>query len=177
MGRRWRYGATGAATVALALMASCHILRVESPPSPSERLLFSFERRTMLPMLGGTAARILTAEHATHGKHSLRLRLSPGHETVILDTGGFPMDWRGWKVLRVDVYRQGEPLVVNLRVSDAHGKRHWVWSQRLRPGANTLEYDLPSMSDKIDLSAVAELMWYAENPSGEVYLDAIRLGR
>jgi len=140
-------------------------------------LLFSFERRTMLPMAGGTAARRLAEEHATHGKRSLRLQLSPGHETVILDMGGFPMDWRGWRVLRVDVFRSGEPLVVHLRVSDAQGRRHWVWTRRVQPGANTLEYDLSTMQGKIDLSAVAELMWYAEKPSGEVYLDAIRLAR
>lgn len=174
---RLRLWKVGVAMVMLWLPSGCG--RVLQPVNPlaAERLLFSFERPTMLPMVSGTAPRALVAEHATDGKRSLRLKLSPGSETVIIDSGGFPMDWRGWRVLKVDVYRKGSPLTVNLRLTDAHQKRHWIWSKRIAPGVNTLEYDIPSLSGKIDLSAVTELMWYAEHPSGEIYLDAIRLSR
>jgi hypothetical protein len=142
-----------------------------------EHLLFSFERRTMLPMVGGTAPRSIAAEHATEGKHSLRLKLSPRHETVILDTAGFPMDWRGWRTLKLDVFRKGSPIAVNLRLTDVHQKRCWIWNRRIQTGANTLQYDLSSIKRQIDLSAITELMWYAEQPSGEIYMDAIRLSR
>lgn len=164
--------------VAFALLSACS--RQVQPAStlhPAERLLFSFERRTMLPMVGGTASRTIVAEHATHGRHALRLKLSPRRETVILDTGGFPMDWRAWRKLKVDAYRKGLPIAVNLRVTDAHNRRYWVWNTPVPAGASTIEYDLAAMEGKIDLSAVTELMWYAEQPSGEVYLDAVRLGR
>lgn len=87
------------------------------------------------------------------------------------------MNWRGWQTLKVDVYRKGSPLAVNLRITDAHNRRHWVWSKRIEPGPNTLEYNISSMEGKIDLSAVTELMWYAEQPSGQIYLDNIRLSR
>lgn len=131
----------------------------------------------MLPMVGGTASCAIVSEHATHGTHSLRLRLAPRRETIILDTGGFPMDWRGWRMLKVDVYRKGSPLTVNLRLTDAYSKRHWIWSEQIKPGDNTLKYDISSMKGRVDLSAITELMWYAENPSGEIYLDAVRLNR
>lgn len=131
----------------------------------------------MLPMVSGTALRAIVAEHATHGKRSLRLAFSPGSETVIIDTGGFPMNWRGWQTLKVDVYRKGSSLAVNLRITDAHNRRYWVWSKRIEPGPNTLEYNISSMEGKIDLSAVTELMWYADQPSGQIYLDNIRLSR
>lgn len=131
----------------------------------------------MLPMVSGTAPRVIVAEYATHGKHTLRLVFSPGSETVIIDTGGFPMNWRGWQTLKVDVYRKGSPLAVNLRITDAHNRRYWVWSKRIEPGPNTLEYNISSMEGKIDLSAVIELMWYAEQPSGQIYMDNIRLSR
>lgn len=146
-------------------------------PSPAERLLFSFERSTMLPLYGGTAPRAIVSEHATQGKHALRLTLSPKRETVILPMGGFPSDWRGWRTLKADVYRDGAPLTVNLRISDVHGKRHWIWSTRISSGANTLAYDIPSLQGRIDLSSVADLMWYAEQPEGVLYLDNVRLSR
>lgn len=131
----------------------------------------------MLPMVGGTASRTIVAEHATHGQHALHVKLSPRRETTILDTRSFPMDWRSWRTLKVDVYREGLPTALNLRITDAHDKRYWVWGTRIQPGANTIAYDIPSMKDKIDLSAVTELMWYAEQPSGELYVDWVRLSR
>jgi len=145
--------------------------------SPSERVLFSFERPTMLPMVGGTARRAIVAEHATHGKRCLRLSIAPKTETVILDSTAFPMDWRGWTSLKVDMYRDAAPIRLNLRLTDKQNRRHWVWSTRVEPGANTLEYDLSQLRDKIDLSAVTELMWYAEEASGRLYMDHIRLSK
>ncbi|MDW8322110.1 MAG: hypothetical protein RMM08_12195 [Armatimonadota bacterium] len=173
-----RYWTAGLVAAALALLTACGGGGQHAPALPAnERLLFSFERKTMLPMYAGTASRAIASEHATNGQHSLRLKFSPGRETIILDTGGFPMDWRGWRALKMDVYRKGAPLLVNLRITDAQGKRHWIWSKQINPGANTLSYDVPSLSGRIDLSAVTELMWYAEQPSGEIYIDAIRLSR
>jgi hypothetical protein len=87
------------------------------------------------------------------------------------------MDWRGWQWLRVDMYREGPPTALNLRLSDAHGKRMWIWNIRVSPGANTLQHDLASLREQIDLSAISELMWYAEQPSGTIYMDAVRLSR
>ncbi len=158
-------------------LVGCGRERQAMKPPSSERLLFSFERSTMLPLYGGTAPRAIVSEHATQGKHALRLTLSPRRETVILPMGGFPSDWRGWRTLKVDVYRDGAPLTVNLRISDVHGKRHWIWSTRISSGANTLAYDIPSLQGRIDLSSVAELMWYAEQPEGVLYLDNVRLSR
>ncbi|GIV20637.1 MAG: hypothetical protein KatS3mg023_2388 [Armatimonadota bacterium] len=172
-----RLWTVGVAIVIFWLPSGCGRVLQPIKPSAAERLLFSFERPTMLPMVGGTAPRALVTEHATDGKRSLRLNLSPGNETVIIDSGGFPLDWRGWRVLKVDVYREGAPLSLNLRITDVHQRRHWVWNKRITPGANTLEYDIPSLRGKMDLSAVTELMWYAEQPSGEISLDAIRLSK
>lgn len=129
----------------------------------------------MLPMLSGTAERHLVSRHATHGNRALRLRLASGRETLILDSSGFPMNWSDWQVLRVDVYRPQTPILLHLRVSDAQGRRRWIWSKRVEPGATTLEYSLGDLGAEIDLKAVTEIMWYAESPSGELYLDAIRL--
>jgi hypothetical protein len=159
------------------LVGGCRHVPHSAAPTAGERMLFSFERRTMMPMYSGSAPRAIVPQHATHGKHALRLKLSPGRETIILDTGGFPMDWRGWQRLKVDIYREGAPIKMNLRVSDRHGKRHWVWGVPLSTGASTLTYEISPLSEKIDLSVVSELMWYAEDPSGEIYLDAVRLSR
>ncbi|MEJ5250815.1 MAG: hypothetical protein HPY54_08475 [Chthonomonadetes bacterium] len=175
-GTLYRAGVIGL-LLAVGWLVGCGRERHAVKPPPSERLLFSFERRTMLPLYEGTASRAIVSEHATHGKHALRLKLSPKRETIILPMGGFPSDWRGWRTLKVDVYRDGGPLTVNLRISDAHGKRHWIWSTRISPGANTLAYDIPSLQGRVDLSAVAELMWYAEQPEGVIYLDNVRLSR
>jgi len=169
--------AIGISAATLWLLSACSSGHHRASLPSGERLLFSFERRTMLPMVGGTAPRSIVAEHATEGKHSLRLKLSPRHETVILDTGGFPMDWRGWRTLKLDVFRKGSPIAVNLRLTDMHQKRCWIWNTWIKPGANTLQYDLSSIKGQIDLSAITELMWYAEQPSGEIYMDAIRLSR
>ena len=131
----------------------------------------------MLPMVGGSAPRTLVVKHATHGNHCLRVAFSSGRDAVILDTGAFPMDWRGWQTLKVDVYREGAPTTLHLRITDSHSRRGWVWNMRILTGANTLEYHIPSLEDKVDLSAITEVMWCAEQPSGQVYLDNIRLSR
>lgn len=163
--------------LAMCALAGCGRAPQAVRPSPPERLLFSFERPTMLPIYGGTASRTLVAEHATHGRRSLCVRFSAKNETVTLDTGSFPMDWRGWHTLKADIYRDGAPLRLNLRISDAQGRHHWIWGIHLAPGANTLAVDISSLQGHIDLSAVTELMWYAEQPTGAVYLDNIRLSR
>lgn len=87
------------------------------------------------------------------------------------------MDWRRWQTLKADIFRDGPPIDLHLRLTDAHQKRHWVWQKRVSPGANTVEYDIPSLHDKIDLSSVTEMMWVAEQPSGTIYLDNVRLHR
>lgn len=87
------------------------------------------------------------------------------------------MDRRGWRALKADMYRQGAPLTLNLRISDAHGRRYWIWSIPLASGTNTLAVDISSLQGHIDLSAVTKLMWYAERPTGVVYLDNVRLSR
>ncbi|MGQ9486194.1 MAG: hypothetical protein ACUVSE_00335 [Armatimonadota bacterium] len=159
------------------VLTGCGRAKRAGSPSPTERTLFSFERSTMLAIYDGTASRTLVPEHATHGRRALRARFSPKHETLILSSGGFPMDWRGWHTLKADVYREGAPLSLNLRFTDAHGRRHWIWSVPLAPGANTLTIDLSSLQGYIDLSAVAEIMCYAEQPSGAIDLDNVRLSR
>ncbi len=174
---RWIGLLLTAAVLGTATLLLSRCMRTESALRPDERLLFSFERPTMLPMVGGTARRELSTQHATHGHRSLRLSLSRGHETVILDFGAFPMDWRGWRSLKVDVHREGAPVSLNFRLSDSHGRRHWQWSLYVQPGANTLTIDLSAFKDAIDLSSVAELMWYAEQPSGTIWMDYIRLSR
>jgi hypothetical protein len=165
------------ATLSAWSLCGCGKEQVATRSVSTERVLYSFERQIYSPLYGGTASRAIVAQHATHGQHALRLRFSPGRETIILDTGGFPMDWREWQWLRVDMYREGPPTALNLRLSDAHGKRMWIWNIRVSLGANTLQHDLASLREQIDLSAISELMWYAEQPSGTLYMDAVRLSR
>lgn len=155
-------------------LVGCTVGRRDVSP-PAERLLFSFEKS--LPLYAGTANPRVVAKHATEGKHSLHAQLRPGKEAIIISSGGFPMDWRDYQRLCIDVFREGAPLTVHLRVTDLHSNRLWVWSAKVPSGSGMLQYDLEPMAQKIDLSVVCELLLVAEQPTGALYLDNVRVCR
>jgi len=117
--------------------------------------------------------------HATHGTHSLRvpIRLTqwPGVRLLCAD-----QDWSSWRTLVFDLYNDGPPFTLALRIDDTHSDAYidrFNAALPVRTGANTVRIPLPEVARAIDLRAVRRLVFYELQPKAEhtYYLDYVRL--
>ncbi len=121
----------------------------------------------------------------------LRLKLRPAAYSGV-DFTDFPADWRGYRVLRIDLYLPGDsPLSVTLRVHDRKHERgpnafdysdRFNRSFRLQPGRNRLTVPLDDIrrapaGRELDLSRIVHLGLFAAGlkAPAELLLIGIRL--
>jgi hypothetical protein len=96
-------------------------------------LLFSFENEEELKFISGAPHQI-SQEHATKGSKTLKIELSPENPSITLTAQGKTFDFQGFDELMLDVYREGKPITLNLRILDQAGNRYNCWYYLLRPG-------------------------------------------
>lgn len=148
----------------------------ETSEAQTRHLLFSFETPDELQYFNG-APREIVGEHSSEGKKALKIELSEEHPYFVVNFKEKPLDCNGWEKLKLDIYREGEPITLNLRVFDNAGNRYNFWYYLLRPGFNVVEYSVWGMSSALDISQLKELTFYSEQPSGILYIDNLRLIR
>ncbi|HID08388.1 MAG TPA: hypothetical protein EYP10_14720, partial [Armatimonadetes bacterium] len=137
--------------------------------------LLSFETSADLNRCTGSAIRKLVGEHATDGRRSLLIDLSEATPTFAIQAGEKPFDFRGWDKLKLDIYREGHPISIHLRVHDRKGNRYVSWYYLVRTGYNVVEYSIWGMSSAIDISQIDKLAFYTPKRSGKLYIDNVRL--
>ncbi|MCK4298365.1 MAG: hypothetical protein KAX80_02465, partial [Planctomycetes bacterium] len=150
---------------------------------PAIKVLASFEARQMNLQRGAWRSNTgggLIREHATDGERSLWATFSRAGAVLWSTTGALAEDWSGYEKLKMDVYLDGSPLILNLQVVDEDGVRYTVPYYYLRSGANTVEVDLAGATRVVDLGHIASLSLRASrSPEGrnKIYLDNVRLTR
>lgn len=140
------------------------------------KLLFSFESPEEITLWEGPAKLQLTREHSTEGQNALQVDLFPEGGAFVIRAKE-PLNLSGYKKLKLDVYREGDPITLNLRVHDKKGNRYVSWYYIVRPGFNVLEYSIWGMESAVDVSQVDYLVLYSEHPRGTLFIDNIRLTR
>jgi len=140
-------------------------------------LVLSFERGEEESLVGGAAARRFVHQHATNGTRALRVDLSEPAPILTLHAQRQPFDFSGWEKLKLDVYRDGPPLTVNLRVRDDAGRTYTAWYYLIQPGFQVVEYSILGMSSALDVSRVNSLEFFASERSGVLYVDNVRLSK
>ncbi len=135
----------------------------------------------------------VSTEHATEGKQSLKVELSPGdYPGWGVDFKG--ADWSGYDALRFSLFNEGrEPQWVSIRIDDASSKGYGTRfnmedrqvAVQLHMGANEIEIPIRSLrqgtpeSQGIDPLKVASLRMFVGGLKKPVtwYLDGVRLVR
>ena len=114
-------------------------------------LLFSFESEAELDQFRWKCGQLfrLCPEHATHGRHSLRLEIYPAAYSG-LRPAITRRDWSGFQAFCLDVYNpQREALRLSVRIDDARNRYEFAdrynRSFRLAPGLNRIRIPLSAL--------------------------------
>jgi hypothetical protein len=161
--------------VLLILIFSFLLIGMEKEARKSE-LLFSFEKEEELKFLSGAPHQVST-EHTTQGKKSVKIELSSDNPYFTLTALEKSFNFQDFDKLRLDIYREGKPITLNLRIFDQAGNRYNCWYYLLRPGFNVVEYSIWGMSSSLNISQIRDLTFYSEQPNGTLFMDNIRLVR
>ncbi len=151
-------------------------------------LLASFETRTEMTRWSVEEGRTsISGLHATHGTHSLKVRLMPGLYPGI--AMNHPLgNWRGYEVLEMDLFVEGgRPLPVTVRINDArHNEAYEDRYNRtftLEPGPNHLKISLQEVERAprgrlMDMGRISMIciFSYKLKEARTAYFDNMRLG-
>lgn len=156
--------------------------------SSSPKILFDFESESELEKLNWECHKWfeLSEDHATSGKHSLRVILPPGQYPGI-NFEDMRKDWSDSKYLRMDIFNPSEEsLKFNIRIDD--NKSGWEYANRfdinfdLKPGLNQLSIPTDSIKTNIhhqplNLKKIKRMIAFIPNnlQKREIYIDNIRL--
>ncbi len=149
----------------------CRAETITYPPG----ILASFESSAEIQPDQGSAKARASNEHATHGQQSLEVTLEGEESGFGIEARPQPFQFTGAKKLLIDIYREGMPISLIFRVYDADAKPYSIWYYRLQPGPNTVELDVAGMAAFLDVKRVKRIYAYAEQGSGKVFVDNIRL--
>jgi hypothetical protein len=139
------------------------------------RLWFARDRDHLVSAESG--ARV--SAHATHGTHSLRVPIRVVHWAGVRLLCA-DQDWSTYHALVFDLYNDGPPFTLALRIDDARSSMHADRLNAALPmmsGANTLRVPLAEVARVIDLRAVRRVVFFELQPKAEhtYYLDHVRL--
>lgn len=142
-------------------------------------LVASFEARAEMTRwsVGAGAQADLVHEHVTHGRSALRLRFPNGRGVLRLNG---PLNWKGWELLKIDLYNPGDPFTMTFRADDQKGGTISSWYHLIRTGKSTIDVHVRGLAEGIDTSRIA---WChirvdpVRPKSCEVYMDNWRLTR
>ncbi len=94
----------------------------------------------------------LSDEHVTDGKRSLHVVFPEGRGVIRL---GGPLDWRGWELLKIDMYNPGDPFTMTFRADDQDGNTISSWYHLIRHGSSTIDVHIRGLAERIDVSRIA----------------------
>jgi len=128
-----------------------------------EKVLFDFETPTSQVAWEANGETALSAAHATRGKKALRIAFGQVRPQFGIRAASGPHDWSGHEKLELDTYLVGPPIVVTFRISDTAGNTYTCWYYLIRQGRQTIEYSIPGMAARIDVSRVDRFWFTAES--------------
>jgi predicted MPP superfamily phosphohydrolase len=165
-----------------------HIHLSDSGPYNKSDKLFDFESEEDLKQLNWECHKWfeLSEEHATSGKHSLKVILPPGQYPGIV-FGKIKSDWSKSNYFKMDVFNSSEEeLKFHIRIDDH--KSGWEYANRfdvdfnLKQGMNHLSIPSDSIRTNIQqrpliLKRIERMIVFLPNNSQkkEIYIDNIRL--
>jgi len=167
-------------------------------PPPEETLLFDFEEQADLKAWSNLelpdarpkepAAKIeRSTEHATRGKHSLKITFAGGRWPTITTTQ-VPGDWMPYWTFRADV-TASRTCAVGFTVLQEKSERgggwdatvsRWTKTEFLKPGKNTVTGTLHdpnhySINTKLGKVVRFEIFMYTPHQGESIYVDNIRI--
>ena len=157
------------------LLAGALAFAADQVPKPETKVINDFELDTDLDMFKDSTAEIaVSTEHATSGKHSLKVVWKEFNPLSAFGT--LPEDWSEYKWLKFDLFMDGDSNFT-LRLKDKDGKGYDVWQYPVTAGANTITVNLETAGEKIDLKQVFHLFFYLVDEKETVtgYVDNVRL--
>jgi hypothetical protein len=160
-------------TFMLGFVAGCQAEAITYPPGT----LASFEAAVEIQADQGNASIRATKEHVTNGKQALEVTLDGPESGFGIEARPNPFNLQGAKKLLIDIYREGMPISLTFRLADTAGKSYSVWYYRLQPGSNTVELDITGMAAFLDIKSVKRIYAYADQGSGKLFVDHIRLAK
>jgi hypothetical protein len=166
------------------------------PPVPAERVLYDFEEASDLEAWSNLELPNVTeppikiersGEHATSGKHSLKLTFAGGHWPTITTTRVHD-DWLPYQTFHADV-TVSRPCLVGFTVMQEKSRRggdwdplvsRWTKTSFLRPGMNHIAAPVPGPNDyaihaKWGKVVRFEIFLYQPHDGETIFVDNIRL--
>lgn len=141
------------------------------------RVIASFEDPDVLKRYYSSGDMALSDRYVTHGENSLKVSYGMVQPSLSVTSGPEAWDFREYEKLKLDVYLEGAPMTVTLRISDSSGKTYTSWYYLIREGHNVLEYSILGMGSVVDISRVNGLRFSSENVYAETYvMDVSDLG-
>ncbi|HYT87852.1 MAG TPA: DNRLRE domain-containing protein [Gemmataceae bacterium] len=178
------------------LIASVWIVGADAQPPTVEKRLFDFEDPadvkvwSSLELPGArepAVKRERVAEHATSGKHSLKLTFAGGRWPTVT-TSAVPDDWESYQTFRADV-TVSRPCLVGFAILQEKSSRaggwdgavsRWVKTVLARPGRNAVSAplhpnDYSALHRKLGKVVRFEVFLYNPHEGESIYLDNVRL--
>lgn len=133
--------------------------------------------------LTSMASRTRVAAHATSGDYALRVQITKsawtGLRLLCAD-----QNWNDYQRLAFDVYCDGAPFTLSIRVDDADSKvkeNRCNVAVQINPGENEISIPLKTMAEQpkqnLDLSRIRRVVLFVNQPQQpyDFYLDRVRL--
>src|SRR5262249_23863333 len=182
----------------LALIALPLVVTAAAPPRPADKTLFDFETTDeVTPWANLTLPKVKeppikaerSTDHATSGKHSLKLTFAGGTWPT-LTTTRVPPDWTAYQTFKADV-TVSKPCLVGFTVMQEKSVRgdgwealisRWTKTAFLKPGKNEVVAALPQPNDyalhaKWGKVVRFEIFLYRPTDGEAIYVDNVRLSR
>jgi hypothetical protein len=134
------------------------------------RLLASFETQSELARCDSSGEMSLSEKHITQGKRALKISYGIVRPSFEMTTGDTVWDFSGHDKLKLDIYLDGAPMIVTMRISDKPGKTYTSWYYLIREGYNVVEYSILGMSSVIDVSQVSYFRFSTESAYTQTYV-------
>ncbi len=160
----------------IVLLGGALAFAADEVPKAGAKVLNDFEVDADKDMFADSKADIsLSTEHATSGKHSLKVVWKEFNPLSAIGT--LPEDWSEHKWLKFDLFIDGGDTRFTLRLKDKAGKSYDVWQYPVQAGANTIIVNLETAGEKIDLKQIFHLFFYLVDDKETVtgYVDNLRL--
>ncbi|NOY53062.1 MAG: hypothetical protein GXP58_05500 [Deltaproteobacteria bacterium] len=165
----------------LMLLLFCAACRSEKPG-----MQYDFESRDDLDSLQWKCGTIfsLSGEHATSGRHSLKMELYPS-DYPGLTLSGFNPDWSGASILHIDLFNPGrDPLRITIRIDDRANPPYidrFNHSFHIAPGMNHLAVPLQTLVTSgrkrhLETAHITKLVIFISHPERKqtLYIDNIQ---
>ena len=163
--------------IVVAMLVTLGVAALYAAEAAKDKVLLvnDFENDADKDMFKDSTASIeVSDQHATHGKHSLKVTWEGNKPLSALAT--MPGDWSKYKWFKFDLFNDGPDTNFTVRVRDGNGKGYDVWQYPVPQGASTITLNLETAKGNIDLSKVTQFFMYlVDEGKATGFVDNVRL--